>query len=129
MADKPADAGRGVVISLADKFGCFDATWSPRVVAALNDYQVRLAKLEGDFIWHRHEETDELFLVVEGEMGIELRDRTVRLRRGDLFVVPRGVEHRPFAECECRVLLIEPGDVVNTGDAGGDRTADNDVWI
>ncbi|MBY6205298.1 cupin domain-containing protein [Halomonas denitrificans] len=95
----------------------------------MNDYQFKLARFEGRFVWHRHEATDEVFLVLRGSMGIELRDRTIRLGEGELFVVPRGVEHRPFADEDCRVLLIEPRGVVNTGGAGGELTAGNDVWL
>jgi len=116
-------------IDLKEKAGRIPALWSPRVVAELNDYQFKVARIEGEFVWHRHDETDEAFLVLEGELAIELRDGEVRLRAGELFVVPRGVEHRPVARRECRILLIEPRGVVNTGDAGGDRTAPNDVWI
>lgn len=117
------------VINLADKFTRFSDYWSPRVVAEMNDYQVKVAKFEGEFVWHDHEETDELFLVVSGSMGIELRDGIVHLSEGEMYVVPRGTEHRPFAERECHVLLIEPRGVVNTGDAGGELQADNDVWV
>jgi mannose-6-phosphate isomerase-like protein (cupin superfamily) len=90
--------------------------WSPQVVARLNDYEVKIAKLSGSFIWHTHSETDELFLVLSGRITIELRDRTVTLDKGQLFVVPRGVEHRPACEGEAEVLMLEPIGVVNTGD-------------
>lgn len=117
------------VINLAEKFGRFNAHWSPRVIAELNDYQVKLVKIAGKFVWHSHPDTDELFLVIAGDMGIEFRDRTVHLAASELCVVPRGVEHRPFAETECQVLLIEPAGVVNTGNADSDLRADNDVWV
>ena len=117
------------VINLEEKLKRFSEHWSPRVVAEMNDYQFKLAKFEGEFVWHRHDETDEVFIVLAGRMGIELRDRTVELDEGELFVVPAGVEHRPFAEWECHVLLIEPRGVTNTGDAGGELTAENDVWV
>lgn len=116
-------------IDLRERASRVPALWSPRVVAELNDYQFKVARLEGEFVWHRHDDTDEAFLVLEGELSIELRDGEVRLRAGELYVVPRGVEHRPVARRECRILLIEPRGVANTGDAGGDRTAPNDVWI
>jgi len=116
-------------INLSEKFGKVAETWSPRVIAELNDYQFKLARLEGEFVWHSHADTDEAFLVIEGEMRIEMRDGSVALEAGELFVVPRGVEHRPVAEHECRVLLIEPRGVVNTGDAGGELTAEVDLWI
>ena len=116
-------------INVAQKFSMFSEHWSPRVVAELNDYQVKLAKLEGEFVWHSHADTDELFYIVEGELIIEFRDRSELLRKGDLLVVPKGVEHRPVAASECHVLLIEPRGVINTGDAGGALTAPNDRWI
>jgi mannose-6-phosphate isomerase-like protein (cupin superfamily) len=118
-----------VPIDLLEKFSRFDAHWSPRVVAEMNDYQFKLVKFAGHFVWHDHSDTDEVFLVVEGEMGIEFRDRTVMLAQGQMLVVPRGVEHRPFADSECKVMLIEPRGVVNTGDSGGAYTAPNDVWV
>lgn len=117
------------VVKLAGKFAKFSEHWSPRVIAELNDYQIKLAKFHGEFVWHDHVDTDELFLVIEGSMGIELRDGITHLSPGELCVVPKGVEHRPFAEHECHVLLIEPRGVVNTGEAGGSRTAENDVWV
>ncbi|ASK18736.1 cupin domain-containing protein [Halomonas sp. N3-2A] len=117
------------VVNLSEKFSKFAEHWSPRVVAEMNDYQIKLAKFQGDFVWHDHKDTDEVFLVVKGAMGIELRDGTVHLSEGEIYVVPKGVEHRPFAEDECHVLLIEPQGVVNTGDSGGELRAENDVWI
>ena len=116
-------------INLREKLTQFDGHWAPRVVAEVNDYQVKLAKIEGDFVWHRHDDTDELFLVVEGEMEILFRDGSVRLAEGDMHVVPRGVEHCPRAERECHILLLEPRGVRNTGDAGGELSAPQDVWI
>jgi mannose-6-phosphate isomerase-like protein (cupin superfamily) len=116
-------------INFADKLSKFSEQWSPRVVARLNDYEFKLARIEGEFVWHKHDETDEAFVVVEGEMRIEFRDGAVRLRAGEMYVVPRGVEHRPVAERECHVMLVEPAGVVNTGDAGGGLTAKNDVWV
>lgn len=118
-----------VPVRLAEKLARLGEPWSPRVVAELNDYQFKIAKLQGAFVWHRHPETDEAFLVLEGRLAIELRDGRVEMAPGDLWVVPKGVEHRPVADGECSVLLIEPRGVVNTGDAGGERTAPNDVWI
>ena len=110
-------------VDLAAKFELFSEHWSPKLVARLNDYDVKLAKVKGDFVWHTHEDTDELFLVIDGTLTIQLRDRDVVLEPGQLFVVPQGVEHCPRADAECRVLLLEPAGVVNTGDAGGDLTA------
>ncbi|MDX1739590.1 MAG: cupin domain-containing protein [Alphaproteobacteria bacterium] len=117
------------VVNLSEKFSKFAEHWSPRVVAEMNDYQIKLAKFQGDFVWHDHKDTDEVFLVVKGAMSIELRDGTVHLSEGEIYVVPKGVEHRPFAEDECHVLLIEPRGVVNTGDSGGELQAENDVWV
>jgi mannose-6-phosphate isomerase-like protein (cupin superfamily) len=119
----------GKKINLGKKFSKFSEYWSPRVVAELNDYQFKLAKLKGDFTWHDHQHTDEAFIVIKGSMIIELRDRKIELSEGELFVVPKGVEHRPSAQEECHVMLIEPRGVVNTGEAGGKLTAENDVWI
>ncbi len=116
-------------INLAEKLAKFSERWSPRVIAEMNDYQFKLVKLQGEFVWHDHKDTDEVFLVVDGEMEIGFRDRTVTVRAGELLVVPKGVEHITRAAQECHVLLVEPRGVVNTGDAGGDLTAANDVWI
>jgi mannose-6-phosphate isomerase-like protein (cupin superfamily) len=118
-----------IPINLRDKFALFAEQWSPRVVAEMNDYQFKLTRLEGEFVWHRHADTDEVFIVIDGEMTIEFRDGSVRLKTGEMFVVPRGVEHKPTASAECCVMLVEPRGVVNTGDAGGALTAQNDVWI
>ena len=116
-------------INLREKLARFTEHWTPHTVAAMNDYHFKLVKLQGEFTWHDHKETDEVFLVLEGEMDIQLRDRTVTLREGELFVVPKGVEHCPKAKLECHVLLIEPEGVVNTGEAGGELTALGDHWI
>ncbi|QTH71708.1 cupin domain-containing protein [Pseudoalteromonas xiamenensis] len=116
-------------IKLKEKFARFNEHWSPRVVAEMNDYQFKLAKVQGEFVWHSHDDTDEVFLVIEGDMIIEFRDGKVALSAGEMFVVPKGVEHKPFAESECHVMFIEPRGVVNTGDAGGKLTAANDVWV
>lgn len=111
-----------VPVSLADKLSRFSELWSPKIVAGVNDYEVKLVKVKGEFVWHTHEETDELFLVVTGRLTIRLRDGDVVLGPGELFVVPRGVEHCPVAEEETSVLLLEPAGTVNTGDAGGPMT-------
>lgn len=116
-------------INLNEKIGKISKHWSPGIIAELNDYQFKLAKIRGEFVWHDHPDTDEAFLVLTGEMKIEFRDGSVQLKQGELFVVPRGVEHKPVAEQECSVMLIEPRGVVNTGDAGGDMTAETDIWI
>ncbi len=115
-----------VAVDLAEKLSLFSEFWSPKVVARLNDYQVKVVKVKGEFVWHSHDDTDELFVVVAGDLRIQLRDGDVRLGPGQLFVVPRGVEHCPIAEGEVHALLIEPIGVVNTGDAGGGMTASYD---
>lgn len=116
-------------INLQEKFGLFEEQWKPKVIAEMNDYQFKLVKLQGDFVWHQHAETDETFFVVDGELRIDLRDGAVTIGPGEMFVVPKGVEHKPFAAREVKVMLIEPRGVRNTGDAGGERTAPNDVWV
>ncbi len=124
-----AGTGSYRAINLAEKIGLIAEQWSPRVVAELNDYQFKVVRIEGDFIWHDHPETDEAFLVLDGELRIDFRDDAVRLGPGELFVVPKGVEHKPFAAAEVKLLLIEPRGILNTGHAGGERTAQNDRWI
>ena len=114
------------VVDLAEKLSLFSAHWSPKVIARLNDYEIKLAKLKGEFVWHSHEDTDELFLVIDGSMTIQLRDGDVTLGPGQLYVVPRGVEHCPIAEGDVSVMLIEPEGVVNTGGVVGERTASFD---
>jgi mannose-6-phosphate isomerase-like protein (cupin superfamily) len=112
------------VANLSAKFAAINEHFKPGVVARVNDYEMRIAKLKGAFIWHKHEETDELFLIHKGRLRIELRDGAVELGAGDVFVVPRGVEHRPVAEEECEIIMIEPTGTRNTGNIGGDRTVD-----
>ena len=129
VPDRVPDQRPYRAIDLAAKAGLIADQWSPRVVAELNDYQLKVVRIEGDFVWHDHPETDEAFLVLDGELRIDFRDGSVLLGPGELFVVPRGVEHKPFAEREVRLLLVEPRGTLNTGDAGGARTAPNDVWI
>lgn len=116
-------------VSLREKLALIADQWSPRVVAEMNDLQFKLAKLQGGFVWHSHPETDETFLVLEGELRIDFPGRSVTLKSGEMCVVPKGVSHKPFAEREVHVLLIEPKGTVNTGDAGGARTAPGDVWV
>jgi mannose-6-phosphate isomerase-like protein (cupin superfamily) len=116
-------------INLRSKLGLFSECWSPKIIAQLNDYQIKLVKLQGDFLWHSHPETDEVFLVLEGTMEIAFRDGKVELNEGELYVVPKGEEHKPCAAEECSICLIEPMGMPNTGDAGGERTAPSDVWI
>jgi mannose-6-phosphate isomerase-like protein (cupin superfamily) len=116
-------------INLAQKLSLFSDHWQPRVIAELNDYQFKIVKIEGDFIWHDHPATDEAFIVLDGELRIDFRDGSVLLGPGEMFVVPKGVEHRPSAAKEVKMMLIEPRGTLNTGEAGGERTARNDVWI
>ena len=116
-------------INLEDKLSKFSEHWSPKVIAEMNDYQFKLVRIEGEFVWHEHPDTDEVFIVIEGTMQIEFEDRTIELREGEMLVVPKGVRHKPYAEAECKVMLVEPRGVVNTGDTGDELTADNDVWV
>ncbi|WP_073645830.1 cupin domain-containing protein [Pseudomonas aeruginosa] len=116
-------------INFAAKLALFDDRWQPRVIAQMNDYQFKLVKIEGDFVWHSHADTDETFIALAGRLRIDFRDGAVHLGPGEMYVVPRGVEHKPFAEGEVRMLLVEPCGVRNTGDQGGERTAVNDLWI
>ena len=111
-------------INLAEKLALVRDLWAPRIVADLNDYELKIVKVLGEFTWHAHQDTDELFLVIDGRLTIQLRDRKVNLRPGELFVVGRGIEHCPVADVETSILLIEPRGVVNTGSAGGELT----VW-
>lgn len=116
-------------INFAEKFSRIHEQWQPRVLAELNDYQIKIVRIEGDFIWHDHPETDEAFIVLEGSLRIDFRDGSVTVGPGEMFVVPKGKEHKPFAEKEVRMLLIEPRGTLNTGHEGGERTAQNDRWI
>jgi mannose-6-phosphate isomerase-like protein (cupin superfamily) len=116
-------------VNALEKSRLLTERWQPRVIAELNDYQFKVVRLEGDFLWHDHPDTDEAFFVLEGSLRIDLADRAVHLSAGDLFVVPRGMRHKPFAEGETAVMLIEPRGVPNTGSAGGERTAPQDQWM
>lgn len=112
-----------------DKFSKFNDHWSPRVVAQMNDYQFKLVKVEGEFVWHDHPDTDEVFIVIEGVLNIEFRDGTVTLNSGEMFVIPKGVDHKPVANTECKIMIVEPKGVVNTGDTDSELTAEDDVWV
>ena len=116
-------------INLKDKLSKFTDHWSPKVIAQMNNYQFKLVKIKGEFTWHSHEDTDEVFIVIEGSMSMKMKDETINLFEGEMYVVPKGVEHKPYAENECKVMIVEPEGIVNTGDAGGDLTVENDVWI
>jgi len=117
------------VVNLTHKFALITKQWDPKIIAQLNDYHFKIAKIQGDFVWHSHPETDEVFLVVEGSLVIQLRDGELHLNNGELCVIPRGVEHKPAAEGECQILMVEPAGTLNTGDAGGDRTVEDTAWI
>ena len=116
-------------VNFQQKFGLFSEQWTPKVVAEMNDYQFKIVRLEGDFVWHDHKETDETFIVLEGTLRIDMRDGAVSLNTGEMFVVPKGVQHKPYAEREVKLLLIEPRGVLNTGHEGGVLTAQNDQWV
>lgn len=116
-------------INLKEKLNKFSEHWSPKIIAQMNDYHFKLVKFHGDFVWHSHADTDEVFIVLEGAMRIDFPDGKVELRTGEMFVVPRGAEHKPFAERECKIMLVEPAGTINTGDTGGDLTAEDNVWI
>ena len=116
-------------INLAQKLTKFSDHWSPKIVAQMNAYHFKLAKFQGEFVWHSNADTDEVFIVTDGRMSIDFRDENVELKAGEMFVMPKGVEHKPVAEQECHVMLGEPAGTVNTGDTGGDLTADDNAWI
>ena len=116
-------------INLASKYKRIKEHWSPKVVAEMNDYQFKLAKIKNDFIWHSHEDTDETFIVMEGKIYIEFEDETVELSEGEMIVVPKGKKHRPYADEEAKIMLIEPKGVRNTGDIVSDLTSDDNQWI
>jgi len=116
-------------INFKKKLDSFSEHYSPKVIAEMNDYQFKVVKIQGEFVWHDHKETDETFIVLEGSLRIDFRDGHVDLSEGEMYVVPKGVEHKPYAEHEAKVLLIEPRGVVNTGDESVSLTAEDDVWI
>ena len=118
-----------VPINIKSKFEQFSDHWSPKIIAEMNNYHFKLVRIQGEFIWHKHDTTDEVFIVVEGSMYIEYRDNTIKLREGEMAVVPKGKYHKPYAQNECKVLLIEPKGVINTGNVIDKMTADNNVWI
>lgn len=116
-------------INFSNKFDKFSDHWSPKVIAEMNDYQFKLVKIKDDFIWHMHEDTDEVFIVVEGEIAIEFEEETINLKTGEMLVVPQGIKHRPYAEKEACIMLVEPKGVLNTGDKIDELTAPNDEWV
>jgi mannose-6-phosphate isomerase-like protein (cupin superfamily) len=116
-------------INFQEKLAKFSEHWSPKVVAQMNDYHFKLVKVQGEFVWHEHADTDEVFIVLRGQLEIQFREMSVTLNQGEMFVVPRGVEHKPVAAQECDILLVEPAGTVNTGAIIGEKTAANDIWI
>jgi len=116
-------------INFEEKLAKFSEHWSPRIIAQMNDYHFKIVKVQGEFVWHDHPETDEVFMVLKGRLEIQFRDARVIVREGEMFVVPKGVEHKPAAEEECHILLVEPAGTINTGDIVNERTSANDVWI
>ena len=116
-------------ININEKLSKFSEHWKPKIIAQMNNYHFKIVKFQGEFVWHKHDDTDEVFIVLDGEMSIAFRDGSVALKTGEMFVVPKGAEHKPSARDECKVMLVEPAGTINTGDAGGERTADNIVWI
>lgn len=117
------------VINFQEKLSLFNAHWTPKVIAQMNDYHLKLVKIQGEFVWHNHPETDEVFIVLEGSMDIHFRDGMITLKAGEMTVVPKGQEHKPVALQECSILLVEPAGTINTGSAGGDKTAPANDWI
>ncbi len=115
--------------NLKEKLALFSEHWSPKIVAQMNDYHFKIARVHGEFVWHDHPETDEVFLVLHGQLEIQFRDGSVTLNEGEMFVVPKGLEHKPVAEKECHILLVEPAGTVNTGNVVDEKTAPNNVWI
>jgi mannose-6-phosphate isomerase-like protein (cupin superfamily) len=116
-------------INIQEKLSKFFEHWSPKIIAQMNDYHLKLAKVQGEFNWHDHPETDEVFLVIQGQLNILFRDGQVTLNEGELYVVPKGVEHKPVADEECQILLIEPAGTINTGNIVDEKTAAADIWI
>ena len=131
--DRPSSLLRGKMkyqsVNIQNKLTKFSEQWSPKIIAQMNDYHFKIVKVQGEFVWHDHPETDEVFLVLKGQLEIHFRDGKVILEEGEMFVVPKGLEHKPVAESECHILLIEPAGTVNTGDVVSERTAPTDVWI
>ena len=116
-------------INFRDKLAKFHEHWSPKIIAQMNDYHFKVVKVQGEFVWHDHPETDEVFVVLSGQLEIQFRDGRALLNEGEMFVVPKGLEHRPVADQECHILLVEPAGTLNTGGLVNERTAANDVWI
>lgn len=118
-----------IPVNLQSKFALFSEHWSPKIIAQMNNYHFKLVKIQGEFVWHSHADTDEVFIVLDGSMDIHFRDGKVTLTTGEMFVVSKGTEHKPYAAIECKLMLVEPTGTINTGDAGGELTAEDGVWI
>jgi mannose-6-phosphate isomerase-like protein (cupin superfamily) len=116
-------------VNLAQKLSEFSEHWAPKIIAKMNDYHFKLVKLQGEFVWHDHKETDEAFIVLEGQMTIHFRDEQIQLNKGEMFVIPKGVEHMTSSVSECHAMLVEKIGTINTGDTGGNKTAPTDSWI
>jgi mannose-6-phosphate isomerase-like protein (cupin superfamily) len=116
-------------INLHEKLSKFSEHWSPKIIARMNDCHFKLVKFRGEFVWHEHTDTDEAFIVIDGEMVIHFRNDNVPVKKGEMIVIPKGVQHKTSAQDECQAMLVEAAGTVNTGDAGGDKTAPTDSWI
>ena len=117
------------VVDIDQKFSLFTKRWSPKVIGRINNYLIKIGKLKGDFVWHKHDDTDELFLVNKGVLRVDLRERQVYLKKGQMFVVSKGVEHLTHADEECELIMFEPETTLNTGDIKGDMTVEELEWI
>ena len=116
-------------INFKQKYSKFSDYWSPKIIAKMNDYQFKLVKIKGEFIWHNHKNTDETFIVIEGEMLIKFLDKEIKLSEGEMLVIPKGIEHKPSAKNECKILVIEPKGIINTGDIVNELTKNKEIWI
>jgi len=116
-------------VNLKEKFDLFDATWSPKILGEVNNSHVKIVKAKGEFDWHRHENEDEFFLVVKGQLHIKMKDKEVVLNEGEFFIVPKGTDHMPYAKAEAHILLFEPKEVINTGNITSEKTVENPEWI
>lgn len=120
---------KNIKINFREKFEKFSEHWKPKVITELNDYQFKLVKIKGDFIWHNHEDTDEAFIVLDGKIFIEFEEKIEEINKGEMIIVPKGIKHRPYAKTEAKIMIIEPKGVVNTGEILDKLTAPNDDWI
>ncbi len=120
---------KNIKINFREKFEKFSEYWKPKVITELNDYQFKLVKIKGDFIWHNHQETDEAFIVIDGRIFIEFEEKTEEINEGEMIIVPKGVKHKPYAKTEAKIMIIEPKGVVNTGEILDKLTAPNDDWV